>query len=1009
MISFFGLKPKISPNFERKFRIWLILVFVLSFLVTMAFTLDDLLRKPGALQFIGANLEQIYLSSQVITVVTCSVYAVVILGLRSRAAAYESWADYIGLAFIVLVLHYMILFWFGASSSTPAHDWYTNIFSTSLSALSNVFLIAAGRVLLNRAPSFGWNIVMQAGCAASGVILSLLNIRGQRFPDAIASAFCIYWIGYALLINIRYIDIGFSDLTRKIIGRVLMVSVFLYVLSGLFWASTPFLTKWDWNMRFMAEIEGAAQREAQNHSKRIEGEGQRENSPRVSAEPELVKRRIRGLLLDTAIIILLCLLKFVIFLAIFFLLLGAIIFVSSKHANEIFDPIVHEVSEYLAGDGLTKLVADRLDAAGAVVLYVSIPGKRKSRYAEFLWPNDKSTQYEPTIVDLQWLDELALEAIRSGEEQKFSLSRRELMAVARIFPLTYANRLPTKMAVPIIFHGAVIGCLLVISKPDRNFSPREIQHIRDLAKLSTLSIQSYRENAALDQLSYRFSRATTLNKFSTKTIEKADFNKAIDKIVEVLHDVLNPLATGIWLDTGLQQCVSLMGEENRCKELEQLVNRNETSGQKLKLLHTELEVKRFDNSDPYTIGKLAILVPAEKDYLNDPILGRNHIHFRAVTARTVSVLVGVMTEYLSAVIQEFGAKVNNLQPMSIEEWIRQLGMAAEKAGTLWIVAEVNGEERPLGRPEAIGAFRQLRNKDGEGRRYLRSVRLEHSDGKLQIGVRGSIYANDQNVCPLWRASFVEFAEIADSALQRVTHHLEHSAARSYEAGTLSVTTTEIVHQIVNTARDIILPLETIHEHFLMDRLTCSDERVEEHIKSLPQYADSLLELTAGFKKLSDSEKTGGAKKDVKCSLLQAAVQAERLYAPSLKSCGIILDTDIPGALTVSVPLPVAVMAIANLISNSKDAMGNGGHIRIKAWQEGNMIRCDVTDDGPGVSPEVQPRLFHERNVTTKQNGNGWGLYLVSRSLEDRRGSIKLTDSRPGETTFTILFPNYNGS
>jgi len=126
-----------------------------------------------------------------------------------------------------------------------------------------------------------------------------------------------------------------------------------------------------------------------------------------------------------------------------------------------------------------------------------------------------------------------------------------------------------------------------------------------------------------------------------------------------------------------------------------------------------------------------------------------------------------------------------------------------------------------------------------------------------------------------------------------------------------------------------------------------------------------------------------------------------------KSCGIILEVDISGALLVGVPLSDAVYWIVTLISNSKDAMGGNGIIKIKARREGNMIRCDVTDNGPGVPPEVRPRLFHERNVTTK-NGTGWGLYLVSRSLQERRGRIELTDSRPGETTFTILFPDYSG-
>jgi len=239
-------------------------------------------------------------------------------------------------------------------------------------------------------------------------------------------------------------------------------------------------------------------------------------------------------------------------------------------------------------------------------------------------------------------------------------------------------------------------------------------------------------------------------------------------------------------------------------------------------------------------------------------------------------------------------------------------------------------------------------------------------------------------------------------LEKEAVRLQQEAARSYEFATIAVTTAEIIHQIVNTTRDISLPLKALHDAYLVGKLQCADERVGKLLIDLPQSASSLVDLAAGFKKLSDT------KENVKCNLRQAIELAERLYALKLRKRGITLEIDIPVPLTIGVPPPVAEMALATLIGNSGDATPNGGHISIRAWEEGDMIRCDVTDNGHGVPAEVQSRLFSERNVTTKPNGNGWGLYLVSRSLRDRHGSIELTNSRPGETTFTLRFPKYNG-
>lgn len=66
-----------------------------------------------------------------------------------------------------------------------------------------------------------------------------------------------------------------------------------------------------------------------------------------------------------------------------------------------------------------------------------------------------------------------------------------------------------------------------------------------------------------------------------------------------------------------------------------------------------------------------------------------------------------------------------------------------------------------------------------------------------------------------------------------------------------------------------------------------------------------------------------------------------------------------------------------------------------------MLR--VRDQGPGVSPDLLPRIF-EPFVTGRPGGTGLGLAIVQRAVQAHRGVI-LCDSRPGAgTTFTILLP-----
>ena len=1007
MTGFAKFKPADNSSVRGKTRDWLIWSGALLVLALMIFRLVDFLHHPEVWRFIGEHLSHIHAGSQAITAVSCFIYGIVILVLRTRAASNQSWSKYIGCVFLILSAHYFVLFLLAAFTPSAV---LSNIYGTLFSSFSNILLVSAGLSLLeaDRDPFPRWNFVIQGVFAGLGLALSMLNVRCQRFPDAFASAFCIFWAGYALYRNIRYTNSTFSKLTRKISGLVVMTSVFLYASSGLFYASIPFITKWNWNIQAMNVIEDAAQKEIEKRLNQAENESQKDDRAETPVKLLDDRMEIRRLLLDTLMISLFFFLKFVVFLATFILLLGEVIFITSHYADEIFNPIIHGAGEFLTDAGITRLTVENLDTA-STELYVKIPGRQKTLYVKFAWPLEADLQTDRKKNELD-IDELASGAMRSGEEQRFSPPHGEHF-ISRYFPLTYARQLPTKVATPIIFHGTVIGCMLAISKPERNFNPREIQRLRDLSKLSTLSVQSFREKAALDQLSFRFSRI-----LAPKPVE--EFDDAIDRLVDVLQDVLDPLATGIWLDVGLQQHVSLSGsEEHQQTLLYRVGNKGNNSfqtlahdGGSLEVLTFDLEVKPSDapSGRRYTIGKIGILVPAHSDVLNRPILGRNPMHFRAVAARTTSAVLGVTMEFLNSVIQEFGVRINNTQPMSVGEWFGEVEAAAAKAGLLWVVAEIPGETPLLGKPDAIKKLRRLQSQDrSENGCYLRSTPLNLSKGRLWIGVRGSIYHNNQNVCSLWTSSFFQFAEMADSALHRIISnqekilHLEHEAARSYEFATIAVTTAEIVHQIANVARDISLPLQALYEAFLLGRLWCSDERIGGLIVSLPRQADYMLELAADFKKLRDP------KENVECNLRQAAEMAGLLFALPLKDRGVVLEIDIADSLIIDLPPLVTVLAIATLVDNSKDAITSGGHIKIRAWEEDGMVRCDVTDNGHGVSSEVRRRLFHERNVTTKRNGNGWGLYLVNWSLKARRGGIELTSQGPGETTFTLRFPKHN--
>jgi signal transduction histidine kinase len=94
----------------------------------------------------------------------------------------------------------------------------------------------------------------------------------------------------------------------------------------------------------------------------------------------------------------------------------------------------------------------------------------------------------------------------------------------------------------------------------------------------------------------------------------------------------------------------------------------------------------------------------------------------------------------------------------------------------------------------------------------------------------------------------------------------------------------------------------------------------------------------------------------------------------------------------------------NLLDNAIDAVPKGGHVAIRTAQEGDQARVEITDDGPGIAPEIRTKIF-EPFFTTKGVGEGTGLGLDTtyRIIRNHHGDIRF-DSHPGQTRFTVYLP-----
>jgi len=114
------------------------------------------------------------------------------------------------------------------------------------------------------------------------------------------------------------------------------------------------------------------------------------------------------------------------------------------------------------------------------------------------------------------------------------------------------------------------------------------------------------------------------------------------------------------------------------------------------------------------------------------------------------------------------------------------------------------------------------------------------------------------------------------------------------------------------------------------------------------------------------------------------------------------------AIAPDIELPVErnrmERAFVNLIANSLEAMPDGGSIEISAELEGDSVVVHVSDNGPGIAPEIRSQLFQPFVTAGKRNGLGLGLALSRQTVIEHGGDMWV-DSQSGRgARFTFRLP-----
>jgi PAS domain S-box-containing protein len=140
-------------------------------------------------------------------------------------------------------------------------------------------------------------------------------------------------------------------------------------------------------------------------------------------------------------------------------------------------------------------------------------------------------------------------------------------------------------------------------------------------------------------------------------------------------------------------------------------------------------------------------------------------------------------------------------------------------------------------------------------------------------------------------------------------------------------------------------------------------------------------------------------------MLEQARQETREWSDQ-RHVPVDLEVD-PGADVVTADPDRIDLALTNLIANAVRHGPPGRPVRVRALRSDGAVRIEVQDDGPGISPEHQARLFEKfyRVPGSAPGGAGLGLSIVRDVVEAHGGRVGVQSAPGAGATFWIELPD----
>ena len=217
--------------------------------------------------------------------------------------------------------------------------------------------------------------------------------------------------------------------------------------------------------------------------------------------------------------------------------------------------------------------------------------------------------------------------------------------------------------------------------------------------------------------------------------------------------------------------------------------------------------------------------------------------------------------------------------------------------------------------------------------------------------------------------------------------------------------------VANVSHELRTPLSVIRANAetLLDGALDDPVPAQRFVQAMLRNAERLGHLIADLLDLSRLE---AGRYPLQLGAVPAAAVVERVLEalrPAAATRDMVLSAEVAPDVTVWADADALEQVLSNLVDNGVKYGAPGGHVVVTTRTTETGARLEVSDDGPGLEPRHQERIFErfyrvDRARSRAVGGTGLGLAIVRHLVGSMGGAVGAVANERRGTTFWLTLP-----